>query len=274
MHVVPLAKLRLIAESRRKTDKIDAKLLAELLRVDGLPAPVHVPGRATRSLRQLLAARRQLVRTRTALINALRGLLRQEGVNLPAGKLTSLAGGRRLVDDPSLGECQKMIVESFFELLKGLTCLLGRYDKQLSQRARPDPRVARLQTISKVGRIGSLTYVAAIDEAGRFSSSPKLIGRTGLAPSVRSSGERTVYGRITRQGRSELRAVWVEIAQLVAADTSRDTAALRKWFARAAWRRGKKRAIVALARKLLAIAYRLLRNETIYDPARVGGRAA
>ncbi len=154
VHVVPPDRLRLIAESRRKTDKIDAKLLAELLRVDGLPEPVHVPGKATRSLRPLLTARRQLVRMRTALIHAARGLLRQERVNLPAGELTSLAGWQRLADDPSLDECQKMIVESFLELFKVLTCLLGRYNKQLSQRARRDPRAARLQTIPKVGRSG------------------------------------------------------------------------------------------------------------------------
>ena len=271
--VVPPAKLRLIAESRRKTDKIDARLLAELLRVDGLPEPVHVPDRGTRSLRQLLVARQQLVRMRTALINTLRGLLRQEGVNLPAGELTSLAGWRRLRDDPALDECQKMIVETLFEVFEVLMRLVRRYDQQLDEWARRDPRVARLRTIPKVGRIASLTLMAAVGDVGRFGSSRKLIGYSGLAPSVRSSGERTIYGRITRQGRSELRAVWVQIAHLVAADTSRETEPLRRWFVRLARRRGRKTAIVALARKLLTIAFRLLSDETVYDPARVGVRA-
>ncbi|MFQ6099357.1 MAG: transposase [Armatimonadota bacterium] len=78
--VVNPAKVRLIAESRRKTDKIDAKILCELLRMDGLPTPVHVPPRETRELRGLLVARRQLVTARTKLCNVVRGMLRQEGL--------------------------------------------------------------------------------------------------------------------------------------------------------------------------------------------------
>jgi transposase len=95
-----------------------------------------------------------------------------------------------------------------------------------------------------------------------------------LAPSVRAGGERTEYGSISRAGRRELRAVWVQIAHLVAIDTKAATAPLRRWFASVARRRGKKTAVVALARNLLQIAYQLLRHEVDYDPGRVGKRAA
>ncbi len=77
------AKVKLIAESRRKTDKIDAKILCELLRLDGLPHPVHMPGPEARELRGLLVARRQLVSARSKLCNVVRGMLRQTGVRLP-----------------------------------------------------------------------------------------------------------------------------------------------------------------------------------------------
>jgi hypothetical protein len=87
--VVNPNKVKLIAESRRKTDKIDAKILCELLRLGGLPEPVHMPGRETRALRGLLVARRQLVAARTKVCNVVRGLLRQEGVRLPANALSS-----------------------------------------------------------------------------------------------------------------------------------------------------------------------------------------
>jgi transposase len=85
--VVNPAKVKLIAESRRKTDKVDAKILCELLRLDGLPHPVHVPDKQTRSLRGLLVARRQLVSARTKLCNVVRGMLRQEGIQLQARHL-------------------------------------------------------------------------------------------------------------------------------------------------------------------------------------------
>ena len=88
--VVNPTKVKLIAESRRKTDKIDAKILCELLRLDALPHPVHMPGPGPRALRGLLVARRQLVSARTKLCNVVRGMFRQEG--------TASAGARALVD--------------------------------------------------------------------------------------------------------------------------------------------------------------------------------
>ena len=82
--VVSPKQVKLIAQSRKKTDKVDARILCKLLRVDGLPQPVHMPGEAARSLRGLLTARRQLLAARTKLCNLVRGVLRQEGTRLPA----------------------------------------------------------------------------------------------------------------------------------------------------------------------------------------------
>ncbi len=96
--VVNPAKVKLIAESRRKTDKVDAKILCELLRLDGLPHPVHVPDKQTRSLRGLLVARRQLVCVRARLCNVVRGMLRQEGISLASRALTSFVGWQRLMN--------------------------------------------------------------------------------------------------------------------------------------------------------------------------------
>ena len=119
-----------------------------------------------------------------------------------------------------------------------------------------------------------MTFLAAVDDVHRFRSSRKLVGYSGLAPTVRSSGERTQYGSISREGRRELRAVWVQIAHLVAIDKTRATRPLRTWFNKVAKRRGKKTATVALARRLLVIAYHLLREETEYDAARLKRKAA
>lgn len=272
--VVNPAKVKLIAESRQKTDKIDAKILCELLRLEGLPHPVHVPGVETRSLRGLLVARRQLVAARAKLSNVVRGMLCQEGIGLPTRGLLSFVAWERLRAREYTHSHLKPVLAAYYASFVALTRSIQALDKQLGQHERRDPRAARLKTIPKVGRIASLTFLAAVDDVHRFPNSRKLVGYTGLAPTVRSSGERTQYGRITRQGRAELRAVWVQIAQLVARDTSRATAPLRKWFSKVAYHRGKKTAMVALARKLLVIAYHLLCEETVYDAARLRKRAA
>jgi transposase len=272
--VVNPTQLKLIAESRQKTDKIDAKILCELLRLGGLPHPVHIPPPETRALRGLLVARRQLVTARVKLANVARGLLRQEGTRLEARALMTFVGWQRLLAQEFRLRHLKPVLAAYFESFQALTHSIQALDKQLAERERQDSRSARLKTIPKVGRIAALTFLAAVDQVERFSTSRKLIGYSGLAPTVRSSGTRTTYGSISRAGRAELRAVWVQIAHLVAADTSKATVPLRRWYSRVAYHRGKKTAIVALARKLLTIAYRLLRDETVYDAARLRKRAA
>ena len=271
--VVNPAKVKLIAESHRKTDKVDAKILCELLRLDGLPYPVHVPDKKTRSLRGLLVARRQLVSARTKLCNVVRGMLRQEGIQLPARYLTSFVGWQRLMGRKYAHEHIGVVLDAYYQSFVSLTRSIQALDKQLAKRERADKRAARLQTMPKVGRIASLTLLAAVDEVDRFGTSRKLVSYSGLCPTVRSSGERTEYGSISREGRSELRAVWVQIAHLVVRDTSRSTARLRRWYSKVASHRGKRTAIVALARKLLTIAYRILKDQTVYCSSLVGKAA-
>ena len=272
--VVNPTKVKLIAESRRKTDKIDAKILCELLRLDGLPCPVHVPGRETRALRGLLVARRQLVSARTKLCNVVRGMLRQEGIRLPARGLSSFVAWRRLLARGFEQAHLPIVVATYFDTFVSLTDSIRDLERELAEYERKDNRAARLKTMPRVGRIASLTFLAAVDDVHRFSSSRKLVGYSGLAPTVRSSGERTQYGSISREGRRELRAVWVQIAHLVAIDKSRATRPLRTWFNKVAKRRGKKTATVALARRLLVIAYHLLKEEAVYDAARLKRKAA
>ena len=150
--VVNPAKVKLIAESRRKTDKIDAKILCELLRIDALPTPVHMPNRETRALRGLLVARRQLISARTKLCNVVRGMLRQEGTRLPARALSSFAGWRRLLEQgfEHLPLC--VIVAAYADSFVALTDSIREIESQLSEYERKDSRAARLKTIPGVGR--------------------------------------------------------------------------------------------------------------------------
>ncbi len=270
--VVNPQQVKLIAMSRKKTDKIDSRILCELLRVDGLPEPVHMPSAEMRALRGLLAARRQLVQARTKLQNVVRGMLRQEGVQLARGVLSTFKGWRGLLAKGFEHDHLALVVATYYDSFVTLTRSIRALDKELAERAGADERAARLQTMPKVGRLASLTLLSAVDDVERFRSSRKLVGYSGLAPTVRQSGARTAYGPISRQGRRELRAVWVQVAHLVAIDRSAATAPLRAWFNRVARRRGRKTAIVALARRLLVIAYQLLKHDTEYDVGRLKKR--
>lgn len=113
------------------------------------------------------------------------------------------------------------------------------------------------------------TLVATVDTIRRFPGATQLVAYRGLVPSVRASGERIDYGPITKQGRSEIRAVWVQAAHAVLAVKSAGARPLQRWWAAMAKRRGKKTAIVALARKLVTIAFHLLRDGTTYEPRRL-----
>jgi transposase len=267
--VVNPHQVKLIAMSRKKTDKVDARILCELLRLDGLPEPVHMPSAEMRGLRGLLAARRQLVQARTKLQNVVRGMLRQDGVQLSRGVLSTFKGWKQLLARGFEQDHLAVVVAAYYESFVTITRSIRSLDKELAAREAADERAARLRTMPKVGPLAALTLVSAVDDVRRFSSSRKLVGYSGLAPSVRQSSERTVYGPITRQGRRELRGVWVQVAHLVAIDRSKATAPLRSWFNRVARRRGRKTAVVALARRLLVIAYQLLKHGVDYDVSRL-----
>lgn len=273
VHVVHPVKVKWIAESKRKTDRVDAQLLAHLLRIGGLPEPVHMPSGRSRELRALLLARRQLVQMRTKLINVVRGLLRQQRVTVPPRTLVRRRGWARLQAE-GLPPALREVVGAYAATVAATGQALQALERELGRRAGKDPRVARLQTIPGVGQVSAQTLVASVDRIERFASAKKLVAYSGLAPSVRASGERVAYGRITKQGRSEIRAVWVQAAHAVLAVKDTAAAPLQRWCERLARRRGKKTAIVALARKLLTIAFHLLREGTTYDPQRLRWAAA
>jgi transposase len=265
VHIVHPLKVKWIAESKKKTDRVDAQLLAHLLRIGGLPEPVHMPSRRSRELRALLGARRQLVQMRTKLMNVARGLLRQQRVQIRAKGLRTEQGWRELKNLP-LSAAVREVVDAYAATVAATTAALKALDGELTRRAGVDARVARLQTIPGVGQVSAQTLVASVDRIERFANAKKLVAYSGLVPSVRASGDRVVYGRITKQGRSEIRAVWVQAAHAALAVKDGRARPLQRWCERVAHRRGKKTALVALARKLLTIAFHLLRDRTTYDP--------
>ena len=191
VHVVHPLKVKLIAESKKKTDRIDAQLLAHLLRIGGLPEPVHVPSHRSRELRGLLVARRQLVHMRTRLVNVVRGLARQQRIELRPRALRTHGGWSQLAA-AELSPALREVVAAYEATVQAVGTALGALDRQLAQRARRDPRVARLETMPGVGPVCAQTLVAAVDTIDRFATREEARGLRGAG--AECAGERGAGG--------------------------------------------------------------------------------
>ncbi len=251
-------KLKLISESRSKTDKSDAEILAELLRCGGLPTAVYAPTAEMMTLRQKISLRRGLVKIRSQVICSAKAHLRGRGHKPQVRELHSLTSWKNLVIlyadsawylDP--------LRETFEVVSKQITDLEINMGEEYSDHV----TIKLLQTIPGIGAITSVTLLACIADANRFASSKQVAAYAGLVPSQRSSGDRINLGGITCEGRSELRGAMVQAAW-GALRTRKDSALhLKKFYYRLMHKSGKSQiAIVALAHKLLTIAYHVMRS--------------
>ena len=260
--VVDPRKVRVIAETKHKTDRTDARILADLLRTGALPAPLWRVDASTRELRDQVRLRWGLVRERANLMLRGRSLLASVGVNLGKRALASQATWDRLLkrrDVPAYMKRLLRILRSSIEHLgEAITAVEQQYEARLRGRD-----VQRLQEIPGVGPVVSVTTVASLGDPGRFANdSRKAAAYTGLVASERSSGERRRRGHITKRGPSELRRVWIQAAQ--AALRMRDHP-LQTWARRLIYRRGRAVAVVALARRLFRWAFAILRDQKRFD---------
>jgi transposase len=267
VHVVHPNEVKGITESRCKTDRVDAKKLAELARAGLLPRAVHVVEGPVRELRELASAREQLQAKRVALINAVRRYVYQEGHRLPEKFFASATWAEKLAH-LRVSAPVKLILESFMTAVDALLAAERRLTTQLV--AIKDPRCALLETIPAIGPITSRVLVAALDEVQRFDDKKAVANYGGLTPTIYQSGGVTHLGRINRDGRLEVRRVLLQCAHTVARMTrSHGATPLQQFHGRLVRRRGKKIATVAVARKLRTTAYGVLKSGQPYDPARL-----
>jgi transposase len=243
-----------------KTDRRDVAALAEANR-RGWYRPAYRCSAPQRALRQVLSARRQLVSMRSGTISVIRALLRQEGYRLPSGDTERLpARFARLALPPALGTTLTPLVET----VAALTAQIATIDTRLQQHAANDPVAARLRSVPGVGLVVALTFRARIDDVGRFASASQVSAALGLVPHEASSAERRHRGHITKAGPPELRSLLVQAAW--ACWRSRQGHPLRHWAEAVASRRGRRIAIVGLARRLSRILFAIWRDGTTYRP--------
>ncbi|MGF6936380.1 transposase [Paraburkholderia sp. UCT70] len=251
--------VRLIAEARVKTDKIDAAILAQLYASGFLPQ-VWIPGETTQALRRQVSRRAQIVRQRTRLKNEVHAVLAAHLIErCPA---TDLFGrkGRAWLNQQSLPIDERMGVEQRLRELDRLGEDLQQIEQVLEQFVIDDTRLRKLLTITGVNTTVAIGLLSAIGEIARFPTAEKLVSYFGLNPSVYQTGAQpTKHGRISKRGRSYGRAMLVEAAWSAA----QSPGPLRAFFLRIRDRRGQQIAAVATARKIAVITwYVLTRDES------------
>jgi transposase len=249
-----------IASAKVKTDKVDAKVLAQLGAADLLPE-VWVPDEITRVLRRRIAHRQGLVRQRTALRNQVHAILDRNLIR--ADWATDLFGhkGRRGLAGVELPEHERAALECSLRLHDVLAEEISRAERALAGEAFTREQVRRLMTIPGVGWVTALSIIAVIGDIERFPSGGQLVGYLGLDPRVRQSGERGArIGHISRQGQAHARGLLVEAAH----SAIRTPGPLRAFYLRLKDRRGSKIALVATARKLAVLCWHLLAREEEY----------
>ena len=260
------SKTRAIAEAKVKTDKVDARILAQLLAADFLP-PVWLPDERTWALRRQVTRRAHVVRQRTRIKNQVHAILAR---NLaPTPPVSDLFGrtGRHWLSRQELPVDERSTVSGLLRQLDFHGTELAIVDKELAVEALADPMVARLMTIPGIDAIAGISIVAAVGDFTRFDDPDKLVAYVGLNPRVRQSGNSApVHGRISKTGRAHVRGVLVEAAW----SASRAPGPLRAFYQRVKARRGFQKAVVATARKMTVLAWHLITKDQDYAFARPG----
>jgi transposase len=248
-----------------KTDRRDVAALGEANRRGWYRATYRVSA-PQRALRQVLRTRRQLVQIRSGTIALLRSLLRQRGYRLASGAAETVPVRlARLVLPEDLAET----LAPLRRMIETVTEEIGLVEARLDGPAQADPIVQRLQSVPGVGPIVALTFRAFVDDVGRFRSAAQVSAAIGLVPREDSSAERRHRGHITKAGPRELRSLLVQAAW--ACWRSKGSGTLRAWVERLAARRGRRIAIVALARRLSRILYALWRDQSMFRASIVAG---
>lgn len=242
-----------------KTDKRDVAALAEACRL-GIYRPAHRVSSAQRQQRRQLRVREQLVRVRTQAINLLRSQLRQEGYRVPSGSAEAI---RKRYAQLTVPAALHQALTPLLDLLGHLAPVLKTTDETARAQAAADPVVRRLMTVPGIGPITALTYRATVDDIGRFTDAGSASAFFGLVPHEDSSGERQRRGRITKAGPPVARSLLIQAAWVVWRKKA-GGGQLHAWMLRLADRRGKRVAVVAMARRLSRILYAMWRDGTDY----------
>jgi transposase len=248
------AKTKAIASAKLKTDKVDALMLANLLR-GGYIAESYVPSKRIMSLRELVRYRANLVRMRSSVKNRVHAYLLMNNVKIDGSPFT-----RGFLEE--LRKVEDVRVEGYLRIIEGLNSEIHEASKLICGEALNDEGARLLMTIPGISYYSALLLISEIGDVGRFPDSAHLVSYAGLASSTHSSGGTTYHGKITKAGSPYLRWVlnqctWVHVKNEPEGNVARFYERLRR-------KKGHSKAMVAASAKLLKIVYWVLREKRSY----------
>ena len=265
--VVDPGRTKAIGAALIKHDKLDARVLA-ILNQASLLATVSRPTLDERLARMPVVVRDGLVRARTKMINTLRSILDSEGIEVPSKSGRAFTSAVRLVLEEAPPELA-VAVTPMLETVDTLTEQIGSCDRAIEKAAEADPEIQRLMTVPGVGPIVASYYKMAVRDPARFKNGRQVGAYVGLVPSLYASGKIMRRGRITKCGSSRVR--WALALAANALLRSRTPSKLRDWGQQLVQRLGRKKAVVALARKLACVLWSMWRKEEDFDPMYLAG---
>ena len=270
VYVANARKLRAIWDNDKKTDRTDAHLLAEIVQLKpSLLRPIRHRGNECRNDLKLIHARAALVRVRTLLVNHVRGSVKAVGA-----RLESCDGEAFHKHIDQLPDELSYVLDPVMKQIGELTALIRGYDKAVEETAAKDPATAILTQVKGVGALTALAFVSTVEDPNRFPQTRKIASYLGIRPRLDESGDLKKQLRITKAGDKYLRQLLVGSAQFILGPFGPDTD-LRRWGLKLAERGGKnakKRAAVAVARKLAVLLLTLWKTGGVYEPLRLAKR--
>jgi transposase len=261
-------KLRLIYENRSKSDKVDAEYLARLVRVDPkLLSPVEHRSEAAQQHVALFRSREALVRTRSRLITHVRSAVKSVGGRVPGCSAEAFVTRAR----PVLPQALRTALEPILVTIDHLNTQIRDFDRHVDRLAKDEYRDAAVLTqITGVGNLTAVAFMASVGDRDRFDKSRTVGAWLGLVPTQRASGGSEPQLRITKQGDGYLRHLLVNCAHYILGRFGPDCDLRRHGLAIAArgGKNAKKRAVIAVARKLAVLLHRLWCTRALYEPLR------
>ena len=259
-------KVRLIYESDRKNDRMDAQMLARLGRLDiSLLSPIQHRSADAQADLAVLRGRDALVAARTQLVNAVRGIVKSMGGRLPSSTTAAFSKKVATAIPPTL----KPALDPLLHSIRNLSDQIKRCDQQVRELAEKKyPETKLLQQVQGVGPLVSLAYVLTLENPKRFPKSRTVGSYLGLRPKQSESGKTAPQLGISKAGNGYLRRLLVQSSQYILGSRARDSR-LRRWGLELSARGGKnskKRAVIAVARKLAVLLHRLWITAEVYEP--------
>lgn len=254
-------KVKAIAEAKIKTDKIDANILAHLLRCDLVPE-AYVPDKQTRIVKNILRQRMFLVKISTMVKNRIHLILDRHPELRGQINPSDLFGkqGKEWLRKVALPKEDRRILNEELDVLRYIQAKIEESNCWVTKYGKEDDRVKRLMTIPGIGKFFSLLIVNEIDDIRRFRDKNKLASYAGLIPSVHASGDKIFHGRIVRHGNKYLRWAFIEAVW----PAIRKDLSLRVYYETLRKKKGPNQAKVAVARRLSVITYRVLTQNRTY----------